>query len=241
MTLLILGGTAEARDIAAQLEGRDIVSSLAGRVARPRLPVGPVRIGGFGGIEGLRGYLREEAITAVVDATHPFAEQISRHAALACAMEAVPLLRLERPGWEGTPEWNWVDDHDEAARLTASLGRRPMLTTGRRALPHFVDVLADHEVLVRLVDAPDSPLPGAWTVILGRGPYTANGERDLMLGHGVDVVVSKDSGGSFTWPKMRVAADHGIEVVVVRRAPGPVGVETVTQVSDARSWAVRQI
>lgn len=246
MTVLILGGTAEARALAelVQQAGLAFTSSLAGRVARPRLPVGPVRIGGFGGVDGLRGYLRDEPIQLVVDATHPFAEGMTRNAVAACAAEDVPLLRLERPGWAQTaPEeaasWHWVDSHAEAARVTAELSQRPFLTVGRQRLGEFTEALADHQALVRVVDAPDLELPAAWTLLTSRGPYTLAGERDLIAAHGLDAVVTKDSGGTWTWPKMAAASELDLPVVIVRRTPPPMGAggdHVVHDPAEALSW-----
>lgn len=238
--MLLLGGTAEARALARELDGVAFTSSLAGRVARPRMPVGETRVGGFGGVDGLRAYLREEGVRAVVDATHPFAAGISRNAALACAAEGVPLLRLERPGWSEHPDagrWHWVDTHDEAAATTLRLGARPFLSIGRQGLGPFVVPLRDLPALVRVVDEPEEPLPAAWTVRLSRGPYDLDAERALLAEHGTDVLVTKDSGGSHTSAKLDAAGERGAAVVVVRRPAVPEGVETVSDVGAAAAWA----
>jgi precorrin-6A/cobalt-precorrin-6A reductase len=242
--ILLLGGTAEARELAVllQSEGLRFVSSLAGRVAQPRLPVGAVQIGGFGGVPGLRAYLAEQRVEAVIDATHPFAEGMSRNAAAACAADGIPLLRLERPGWSSAPgadAWHWVDDHDEAATTAAILGERPVLTVGRQALDRFVGPLARHRTVARVVDAPSIALPATWTVILSRGPYSVESERELFDEHSIDVLVTKDSGGTYTWPKMQVAAERGTPVVIVHRGVVAAGVPIVSDPQAAHAWVMR--
>jgi precorrin-6A/cobalt-precorrin-6A reductase len=246
MRLLLLGGTAEARALAAVLveDGVEVVSSLAGRVQHPRLPAGAVRVGGFGGVEGLAAHLRAEHVDAVVDATHPFAATISGNSAAACRLTNVPLLRLARPGWSGLPGangWRWVDDHDQAARTVATLGSRVFLTTGRRSLDAFTGPLAGHDVLVRVVDPLErGTVPSGWQVLLDRGPYAEAGERALMAAHGTEVLVTKDSGGDLTRAKLDAARSLHVEVVVVRRPPVPTGVETVSDVAEAVRWTRRR-
>jgi precorrin-6A/cobalt-precorrin-6A reductase len=235
--ILILGGTAEARELAAALDraGEPLVTSLAGRVARPRLPDGEVRTGGFGGAQGLAAWLREHDARAVIDATHPFAERISASAAKACAEAGVPLLRLERPGWSERPgdRWTWVADLDGAAGAMEGLGVRAFLTTGRQGLAAFAATPV--WCLIRCVDPPDPPLPARHQVILDRGPYTLAGEGELLDRHRIEVLVTKDSGGDLTVAKLDAARDRGLPVVVVRR-PARAGGEAVITVTDALSW-----
>jgi precorrin-6A/cobalt-precorrin-6A reductase len=248
--ILILGGTAEARELAAGLDaaGVAVTSSLAGRVQRPRLPAGETRIGGFGGPEALARWIGEHGVRAVIDATHPFAQRISASAAQACPQAGVALLRLERPGWsERTGDsWQWVGDLDAAAAAVALAGPRPggraagrrrvLLTTGRQGLAAFADV-DDAWFLVRCVDPPQPPLPRHHELLLDRGPYTLEGELALVDQHRIDLVVTKDSGGPHTVAKLDAARERGLPVVVVRRPPR-LDVPTVTTVQEALEWAL---
>ena len=237
--VLILGGTAEARELAARLhrDGIAVTSSLAGRVAKPRLPVGEVRVGGFGGPAALARWLTEHDVAAVVDATHPFAERISASAATAAGAAGLPLLRLERPGWSERPgdRWHWVDDLDAAAAAIAGLGERVLLTTGRQGLAAFAGVAAAW-FLVRCVDPPDPPLPPRHELLLDRGPYTLEGELALIDRHAIDLVITKDSGGRHTEAKLDAARARELPVIVVRRPPRAVA-PSVSTVDDAVVWA----
>ncbi|MGH3291676.1 MAG: cobalt-precorrin-6A reductase, partial [Trebonia sp.] len=221
--VLILGGTGEARELAAALvaAGTEVISSLAGRVRQPRLPAGPVRIGGFGGADGLAAFLKSEGITRVIDATHPFAGTITGNAAQAAAKARVPLLVLRRPGWEADPTWETVADIKEAAKAVACWpGDGVFLTTGRRDLATFA---ADdrHRFLVRTVDPPEGPVPPRMTLILDRGPYTVESESALIREHRIGMLVTKNSGGPMTAAKLTAARDLGVHVIMVRRPPLP--------------------
>jgi precorrin-6A/cobalt-precorrin-6A reductase len=233
--VLILGGTGEARRLAAALADRPdvhVVSSLAGRVADPALPPGEVRVGGFGGVPGLTGYLRTGRIDAVVDATHPFAATMSAHAVAAADATGVPLLVLRRPGWvaQRGDRWSRVPTLADAARTVTGFGDRVFLTTGRQGLGAFAGV--DAWFLVRSVDPPDPPLPRRAEVLLDRGPFTVDGERDLLRRHRIDVLVTKDSGGTMTAAKLIAARELAVPVVMVDRPPATTApaVESIDEV-----------
>ncbi|HVV12917.1 cobalt-precorrin-6A reductase [Amycolatopsis sp.] len=236
--ILVLGGTGEARALAAELVARGVhvVSSLAGRVANPRLPLGEVRVGGFGGPDGLARWLAENHVEAVVDATHPFAERIGASAFEGTRAAGVPLLRLQRPGWQAGPgdEWHWVNSLDEAADKSTELGERIFLTSGRQGLAAFARCTRAW-FLVRCVDPPEPPLPPRIEILLDRGPYDLDGESALLRDHRIDVLVTKDSGGTMTTAKLRAARERGIPVVVVKRPDRP-ETTTVEDVPAAVAW-----
>ncbi|MCX2182083.1 cobalt-precorrin-6A reductase [Streptomyces sp. SKN60] len=240
MHVLILGGTTEARALAGLLhDDVRVTSSLAGRVAAPRLPAGEVRIGGFGGADGLAAWLREHSVDAVIDATHPFAERISFNAAGAAATAHVPLLALRRPGWVPVAgdAWHEVDSLEAAAAALDGLDSRSdrvFLTTGRMGLAAFAD--RPEWFLVRSVDAPEAPMPARTEVLLDRGPFGLDGEREILARHRIDVLVTKDSGGAATAPKLQAAREAGLPVVVVRRPPVPQGVPTAATPEEAAAW-----
>ncbi|MFJ8849786.1 cobalt-precorrin-6A reductase [Streptomyces sp. NPDC102437] len=242
MHVLVLGGTTEARRLAELLvevlpAGAVLTSSLAGRVTGPRLPPGEVRIGGFGGADGLAAWLRTHQVDVLIDATHPFAGTISFNAAAAAAAAHVPLLAVRRPGWvpgDGD-DWHPAGSLAEAAAMLPALGRRVFLTTGRMGLAAFAG-LDELWFLMRSVDAPEAPYPARMEVLLDRGPFTLDGERQLIRRHRVDVVVTKDSGGAATAPKLAAAREARIPVVVVRRPPVPKGVPVVEGPEAAVAW-----
>ncbi|MGC3004061.1 cobalt-precorrin-6A reductase [Streptomyces sp. G35A] len=238
--ILVLGGTTEARELAAELTARPrtrVTTSLAGRVTRPGAVPGELRVGGFGGAEGLADWLREQRVDAVVDATHPFAGTITANAARAAAATGLPLVVLRRPGWRPGPgdHWHPVPSLDAAAGLLPRLGHRVLLTTGRLGLAAFAG-LTELRFVVRSVEPPEPPMPPHTRVLLARGPFTVAGETALLRDHRVDVLVTKDSGGAATSAKLVAARDLGLPVVVVRRPPLPDGVTAVPDAAAALHW-----
>jgi precorrin-6A/cobalt-precorrin-6A reductase len=219
--LLLLGGTSEGTAIARHLGGHpgvQVISSLAGRVVSPNLPAGEVRIGGFGGITGLIDYLVAERIDGVIDATHPFAAQISIHAAAACAEVSVPLLAFVRLPWMAIAgdDWRPVADAAAAARLCTG---RVFLTVGRQEVEEFAQ--ADAWFLIRAIDPPTGILPPRRQLLLARGPFDVDDEIALMRRHRIGMVVSKNSGGSATYAKLVAARSLGLPVVMIERPPRP--------------------
>lgn len=236
--VLILGGTGEARALAGALvaDGVPVISSLAGRVAHPRLPVGAVRIGGFGGVDGLRDWLRSNHVQAVIDATHPFAATITTNAAAACAAERVPLLRLRRAPWTPAEDeyWQRVASVTEAATALTDADR-VLLTTGRQDVSAFADITSAW-FLIRVVDPPTGSLPPHHEILRSRGPYHYDAERDLLHDNHIDTLVTKNSGGTLTQAKLTAARTLGVRVIMVDRPTEPNDMTTVDNVDDAASW-----
>ena len=241
MRLLILGGTSEATALCGALAGRAALRptlSLAGRTAHPAPPAVPHRTGGFGGVEGLIAYLREEGIAAVVDATHPFAARISAHAAAACAACGVPLVAFTRPPWRPGPgaPWTGVPDMEAAAAALGAAPRRVLLTVGRLGLAAF-RAAPQHRYVVRTIDPPDpADLPPDAAPILDRGPFRLADEEALMRRERIDVLVTKNSGGPAAAPKLEAARALGVDVIAVARPPAVTGREELFALGDVLAW-----
>lgn len=240
MRVLILGGTTEARRLAALLaaDGRIAATlSLAGRTEKPAPQPLPTRVGGFGGADGLAAYLAAERIDVLVDATHPFAERISVNAATASAAAGVPLLALERPAWTPVAGDRWMDVPDLAAAAVALGGapRRVFLTTGRLGAAAF-KAAPQHRYLLRSIDPPEAnDLPPTCDVVLARGPFTVADEIALMRREAVEIVVTKNSGAVAAADKLTAARALGLPVVMIARAARPDG-ETVATPEAAHAW-----
>lgn len=225
MRILVLGGTSEATALAALLARRrdlDAVLSYAGRTSDLKRQPVPTRVGGFGGVDGLVEYLTEHQVDVVVDATHPFAEQMSRHAAEAAARTKVPLVALTRAPWTPVPGDRWVevDSLEAAAEAIGAKPRRVLLTVGRLGLKAF-EAAPQHHYLIRSIDPPDElGLPNAH-VILDRPPFDAGAEEALMRSERIEVLVTKNSGGKATTGKLAAARALRLPVVIVRQPARP--------------------
>lgn len=219
MKILILGGTAEAWELANRLvaAGHDVITSLAGRTQGPRLPLGAVRTGGFGGVAGLCDYLRAERIERLVDATHPYAGQMSAHAVAAAGSTGVPLLRYMRPAWEPQHNDAWVNVAS-VAEAAAALphAARVLLTTGHAGLALFL-AREDCRFVVRTIEAPSLPLPASATLLQTRPPHGVREERDLMAREKITHLVTKNSGGKQTSAKLEAARELGVAVIMIAR------------------------
>lgn len=239
MKILLLGGTKEARSLAQELvsQGYQVISSLAGQVKSPRLPVGEIRIGGFGGVFGLKSYLAENAIDLVIDATHPFAAQITTNAITATEELDIPYLNFERPSWKNhsnAADWHWVTDNSAAAATIGALGDRPFLSCGRKTLPDFLGW--QNFALVRVVDPLTIAIPPAWQIILSRGPYFFADELKLIEKNQINLLITKDSGGVHTEAKLEVAKQLGIPVVVISRPNIPQEYLKFEKITEVLAW-----
>lgn len=240
MKVLILGGTTEASALVQALAGdarfRPVLS-LAGRTRAPVLPAAPHRRGGFGGVAGLVAYLREQAVGALIDATHPFAAQMHRHATLAAAEAGVARVAISRAAWRAAPgdRWTEVDDMAAAVAALGAVPRRVFLTVGQQELAPFL-AAPWHRYLIRSVEAPDATvLPPGARCIAARGPFVVEHERALLEREAIEVVVTKNSGGAATAAKLVAARMLGLPVVLVARpaAPAP---PVVADVAAALAW-----
>lgn len=231
MTVLVLAGTSEGAALVERLvdHGIEVIASLAGRTSAPRQLSCPIRVGGFGGVDGLATELRARNVHALVDATHPFADQMPWHARDAAASVGIPHLRLTRPAWPARVNWIEVDSPRGAAEV---LHGRVLLTLGRQELDAFRH-LDGVELVVRSVDQPPD---GPWTTVVARGPFAFDDEVALLRAHGIDMVVTRNSGGSTA--KLDAADTAGARVVVIRRPP-PVDAPTVADVDAAIRWLLR--
>lgn len=206
-------------------------------MSQPKAQPIPVRVGGFGGIPGLVRYLREHAVTHLVDATHPFAAQMSRHAQAAAQQAGIHLLALTRPAWQAGPgdRWESVPDIDGAVAALAGRPRRVLLAVGRLHCAEFA-AQPQHHYVLRLVDTPAEPAPLAQhTVIVSRGPFDVSGDLALMRRHRVDIVVAKNAGGSGAEAKLHAARALGLPVVMVER-PASAHRRAVSSVSEVLQW-----
>jgi precorrin-6A/cobalt-precorrin-6A reductase len=219
--VLLLAGTSEARAIAARLAaepGCDAVASLAGRTSAPMALALTTRIGGFGGVEGLERYLVEQRITHVINATHPFAAQISANAQAACAALGLPLIVYVREPWRPVPGDDWIEvaDNPAAARALGETPKRVFLTIGRQGVAAF-RAAPQHKYLLRVIEAPAvGDLPPNCELVSARGPFTRADEIALMQEKRVEIAVTKNSGGALTYAKIEAARELGLPVVVIR-------------------------
>lgn len=238
-SVVILGGTTEARKLANLLvetygNALCVVTSLAGRTANPRLPKGGIREGGFGGVDGLTTYLRDVKPDLLVDATHPYAAQISTHAVEAAIQTETPHVMLSRPAWteEDGDRWVHVPDITTAVHEISRRSDACLVTTGINNIAAFAPIITT-KLFVRLIEAPKKPLPiPDAEIVIGTPPYKKDDEIALFRLLGIDLIISKNAGGGGTVAKIQAARALGIEVIMVDRPSMPDCV-TVTSVKDA--------
>ncbi|GHE02111.1 cobalt-precorrin-6x reductase [Defluviimonas sp. 20V17] len=237
--VLVLGGTSEASALARALAdaGIEAVLSYAGRTRAPAAQPLPIRVGGFGGPQGLADWLRAERITHLVDATHPFAAQISCNAVAAARATGVPLIALERPAWQAGPGDRWVAVADTEAAVAAlpEAPARVFLAIGRQTLASFA-ARPDHLYLLRLVDPPEAALPLPRTeVVIARGPFDLSGDTALLRDHRIDLIVAKNAGGAGARAKLDAARALGLPVVMIDRPALPAR-QVAGSVAEVMRW-----
>ncbi|TAF06743.1 MAG: cobalt-precorrin-6A reductase [Nostocales cyanobacterium] len=244
MRVLILGGTGDAAELTARINNIteiEAIASLAGRTREPVAPVGNVRVGGFGGVTGLVEYLQHQKIDVLIDATHPFANHISGNAAAAATETGIPRLLVNRPPWEKQAGdiWIEVENNTEAAAALENQAKRVFLTIGRQEISAFSH-LQEMWFLMRMIDPPnaDAVIPPG-LMLFDRGPFSLEDEREILTNYNIDTIVSKNSGGNATYPKIIAAREMGIKVVMVKRPPVPPG-EQVTDVESAVKWLLEK-
>ena len=235
---LILGGTSDASQLAAEIAraGFDAVYSYGGRTRAPAEQPLPTRIGGFGGVSGLADYMRREGITHVIDATHPFAAEMSRNAVAACAETGTPLIAIERSPWVKTPGDNWIEVGDVNAAVAAlpELPAKVFLAIGRQHIAPFA-TKSQHAYTLRFVDPPEAPLPFAADVIVSRGPFTLDGELEMLRTRGVMWIVARNSGGDGARAKIDAARTLGLPVIMIARPELPER-QRVESVAEIMQW-----
>ncbi|PDT91074.1 cobalt-precorrin-6A reductase [Bradyrhizobium sp. Y36] len=235
---LILGGTADASELAAAIARAriDAVYSYGGRTRAPADQPLPTRIGGFGGVSGLADYIRSESITHVIDATHPFAAEMSRNAVEACAQTDTPLIALERAPWTNAPGDRWTEIPDVTAAV-AALPEAPakiFLAIGRQHIAPFA-AKPQHAYTLRFVDPPEAPLPFAADVIVSRGPFTLDGELEMLRSRGIAWIVARNSGGDGARAKIDAARKLDLPVIMISRPALPER-QRVESVSEVMQW-----
>ncbi|MDB9304866.1 MULTISPECIES: cobalt-precorrin-6A reductase [Cyanophyceae] len=240
MRVLILGGTGEAAELAAKvanIQGIEAISSLAGRTREPSIPLGDLRIGGFGGVAGLAQYLHQMKIDLLIDATHPFATQIALNAANAAMEVKIPRLKLIRQPWEKVngDRWIEVDSIKTAADVLENQSQRVFLSIGRQEIGAFAHL---HQIwfLMRMIDPPEpQALVPPGILLCDRGPFQLDNEREILINHQIDTIVSKNSGGDATYAKIIAARELKLQVVMINRPPVPPG-EQATDIDEALVW-----
>jgi precorrin-6A/cobalt-precorrin-6A reductase len=235
---LILGGIADANLLAAEIARVkiDAVYSYGGRTRAPADQPLPTRIGGFGGVSGLADYIRSEGITHVIDATHPFAAEMSRHAIEACADTGTPLIALERAPWARTPGDHWIEVGDVNAAVAAlpEAPAKTFLAIGRQHIAPFA-AKPQHAYTLRFVDPPEVPLPFEADVIVSRGPFTLNGELEMIRSRGIACIVARNSGGNGARAKIDAARQLGLPVIMISRPKLPER-KRVESVAEVMQW-----